>query len=144
MRLAWRPLMSKETKTIKQTELFPAEPIDVYEALMDAKKHTEFTGSKAIIDQRVGGKFTAWDGYISGKNLKLEKGKRILQEWKTSEWPVGYAPSTVEFTLKKKEKGTELTMVHSNVPAEQADSYRQGWIDSYWKPLKQYFKEKNR
>ena len=25
------------------------------------------------------------------------------------------------------------------VPAEQADSYRQGWIDYYWTPLRAYF-----
>jgi len=134
--------MAKETKTIKQTELFPAEPVKVYEALVDPKKHTEFTGSKATGDPKVGGKFTAWDGYISGKHLTLEKGKRIVQEWRTTEWPEGYEPSTLEFTFKKVKNGTELAMIHSNVPAEQAASYRQGWIDSYWKPLKKYFKEK--
>ncbi len=136
--------MSKETTTIKQTELIPAKPIDVYEALTDEKRHSEFTGSKATSDPKAGGKFTAWDGYIFGKNLKLEKAKRIVQEWKTTEWPADFPPSTVEFTLKESKGGTELTMVHSDVPAEQADSYRQGWIDFYWKPLKQYFKKKNR
>jgi len=29
-------------------------------------------------------------------------------------------------------------MIHSNVPKEQAASYREGWIDFYW-PLKEYF-----
>jgi len=134
--------MSKETKTIKQTELIPAEPVDVYEALMDAKRHSEFTGSKATSDPRVGGESTAWDGYIFGKNLKLESGKRIVQEWKTTEWPADYPPSIVEFTLRQTKDGTELSMVHQNVPAEQVSSYRQGWIDFYWKPLKKYFKKK--
>jgi activator of HSP90 ATPase len=133
----------KETRTIKQTELIPAKPIEVYEAFVIAKKHTEFTGSKATSSAKVGGKFTAWDGYISGKYLKLEKPKKIVQEWKTTEWPSSYPPSKLEFTLKEVAGGTELKMVHSNVPAEQADSYRQGWIDSYWKPMKQYFKNKN-
>ncbi len=132
--------MSKETKAIKQTELIPAKPVDVYEALMDAKRHTEFTGSKATSDPRVGGEFTAWDGYIFGKNLNLENGKRIVQEWKTTEWPADYPPSIVEFTFKQTKNSTKLTMVHQNVPAEQASSYRQGWIDFYWKPLKKYFK----
>ena len=135
--------MSKETKTIKQTELIPARPIDVYEALMDAKLHSEFTGSKATSDPKVGGEFTAGDGYISGKNLKLENGKKIVQEWKTVEWPTGYPPSIVEFTFRQTKNGTKLTMVHRNVPAEQASSYRQGWIDFYWKPMKKYFKRKN-
>jgi activator of HSP90 ATPase len=136
--------VKRETRTIKQTESIPAKPIDVYMALIDGKKHSDFTGSKATSNPKVGGKFTAWDGYISGKHLKLEKARRIIQEWKTTEWPSGYPPSRVEFTLKEIEGGTELTMVHSDVPGEQVDSYRQGWTDFYWKPIKQYFKNKRR
>jgi activator of HSP90 ATPase len=131
----------KETKTIKQVIFVPAKPEEVYDALMDGKKHTEMTGAKATVDPKIGGKFTAWDGYIFGKNLEFEKGKRIVQEWKTTEWP-DYPPSIVKFTLKKKGEGTELTMVHSKVPSEQAESYRQGWIDFYWEPMKKYFKKR--
>jgi activator of HSP90 ATPase len=133
--------MAKPTKTITQRQLIKAKPKQVYEALLDAGKHAEFTGSKVTCDPRVGGKFTAWDGYIFGKNLKLEPGRRIVQEWKTSEWPTGYPRSIVEFTFKTTKDGTELTMTHSKVPVEQADSYRQGWIDFYWKPLKEYFQQ---
>ena len=111
----------------------------VYEALIDPKKHSQFTGSRATGNPRVGARFTAWDGYISGKHLKLVPGKSIVQEWKTSEWPEGYAPSTVEITLRGLGSGTRLRMVHSKVPAEQVESYRQGWIDFYWEPLKRYF-----
>jgi activator of HSP90 ATPase len=136
--------LSNETETISQTEFIPAGPVEVYNALIDAKEHTAFTGSEATSDPRVGGKFTAWGGYIFGKNLNLEKGKRIVQEWKTTEWPAGYPPSIVEFTLSQVEHGTELSMIHQNVPAEQASSYRQGWIDFYWKPLKKYFKNRTR
>jgi activator of HSP90 ATPase len=124
---------------IKQRVSLPAAPEEVYEAFMDAKKHSEFTGSKATSNPKVGGKFTAWDGYISGKNLKLEKGKRILQEWVTTEWPKGYTPSKLELTLKRVKGGTELVMIHSNVPEEQADDLAEGWNEFYWKPLKEYF-----
>ena len=134
--------MTQKTKNIEQTEFISAEPEEVYDAFVNAKKHTAFTGSKATSQPRVGGRFTAWDGYSFGKYLKLEKGKRIVQEWKTTEWPEGYPPSIVEFSFRKKEGGTELTMVHSKVPAEQAEDYRQGWIDFYWNPLKEYFRKK--
>lgn len=134
--------MTQRTKTIKQMQSIPAKPMEVYQALVDAKKHTEFTGSKATCNPKVGGKFTAWDGYIFGKNLTLQPGKRIVQEWKTTEWPAGYPPSIVEFTFKEAKGRTRLRMVHSKVPAEQANSYRQGWIDSYWNPLKRYFRKR--
>jgi len=132
---------TRKVTTIKQTVVVSATPEQVYEALVDAKKHAEFTGAKATSDPKTGGKFTAWDGYIYGKHLELEKGKKIIQEWTTTEWPKGYPPSKVEFTLKKVEAGTEITMIHSNVPAEQADDLKQGWKDFYWEPLKDYFKQ---
>jgi len=129
------------TKTIRQAVFLDARPEEVYEAFTDASKHSGFTGAKATCDPKVGGKFTAWDGYICGKNLELEKGKRIVQEWKTSEWPDA-GPSIVEFTFTKKGKGTELVMAHSKVPSSQAEAYRKGWIEFYWEPLKKYFGKK--
>jgi activator of HSP90 ATPase len=127
-------------KTIKQTEFFPSvKPRQIYDAFLDGKQHSAMTGAKATADSHVGGKFTAWDGYISGTNLELDPGKRILQEWQTSEWPEGAPPSHLEWTFVEKEGGTEVTMVHSKVPASQSESYKQGWIDYYWTPMKAYF-----
>jgi activator of HSP90 ATPase len=131
-------------KTIKQKAIVSAAPSEVYDALMDAKKHSAITGSKATSDPRVGGKFTAWDGYISGKNLELEKGKKIVQEWITTEWPENYPPSRLELVFDKVREGTEIVMTHSQVPAEQADDIAQGWIDFYWEPMKGYFKKQKR
>lgn len=134
--------MKPKTTTIKQQIVVSASPEEVYEALIDSKKHSEFTGSKATGKPIVGGRFTAWEGYISGKNLELEKGKRIVQEWTTTEWPKNYPPSKLEIVLKKKDKGTELTFVQSDVPADQAKEIEQGWIDFYWEPLKNYFQKR--
>ncbi|WXG46801.1 MAG: SRPBCC family protein [Candidatus Atabeyarchaeum deiterrae] len=125
--------------TIRDKVVIAATPDEVYDAYMDAKKHAAFTGSKATCDPKIGGKFTAWDGYISGKNLELEKGKKIVQEWVTTDWLDGYLPSKLELTLSKIKGGTELSMVHSNVPEEQAEDIKQGWVDFYWAPMKKYF-----
>jgi activator of HSP90 ATPase len=131
--------MSTKTRTIRQKASIPAAPDEVYDAFVDAKKHSAFTGSKAMSDSKVGGEFTAWDGYIWGKNLELEKGKKIVQEWSTTDWPDHFPPSKLELTFKKTKSGTEISMIHSNVPAEQADEVAEGWVEFYWKPLKEYF-----
>jgi uncharacterized protein YndB with AHSA1/START domain len=131
--------VAQKFSTITQTVQVDASPDRVYDALMDSKKHAKFTGSPADISPKVGGEFTAWDGYISGKNLELVPGKKIVQAWKTTEWPEGYPHSRLEITLAKKKGGTELRMVHSKVPAEQSDDYTSGWISSYWDPLCAYF-----
>ena len=77
--------MALKTVTIKQRILIPSvKPEEVYSALADPKKHSAFTASKATMNPKPGGRFTAWDDYITGKNLELIKGKKIVQEWKTS------------------------------------------------------------
>jgi activator of HSP90 ATPase len=134
---------SHPTGTIRHNVLIPlSSPEAVYRAFLSSKKHTEFTGSEAKCSARVGGRFTAWDKYISGKNIKLVKDKMIVQEWKTSEWPEGYEPSTLKISLKKVGKGTRVSMIQSRVPASQVEEYDKGWDESYWEPLKQYFRAK--
>ena len=133
--------MKTETTTIKQKITIPATPEKVYEAYINPKKHSEFTGSKATGKPKVGSKFTAWDGYIQGRNLELEKGKRIVQEWTTTDWPENYPPSKLELTFQQTAQGTEILMIHSNVPVEQEEELAEGWTEFYWKPMKKYFKK---
>ena len=129
---------------IRQNVLIPgATPNDVYRALLSSKTHSEITGSKASCSAREGAEFTAWDGYISGKNLELIKGKKIVQEWKTSEWPESYGPSILKISLKKIGNDTELSMVQTRVPSSQAKEYDEGWHDSYWTPMKKYFQKES-
>ena len=125
--------------TIRQKVVLDAPPEDVYDAYVDPKKHSEFTGSPARGTPKVGGGFTAWDGYISGSYLEMDRGKRLVHEWWTTEWPTGYPHSIVELTFTRKGRGTELSMVQSKVPYEQADEYESGWTDYYWEPLKKHF-----
>ncbi len=131
------------TGIIRHTVLIPlASPGAVYRAFLSSKEHTVFTGSEAKCNTRVGGRFTAWDKYISGKNVELVEGKKIVQEWKTSEWPEGYKSSILKISLKKEGEGTRVSMIQSRVPASQVDQYDKGWYESYWEPLKQYFRAK--
>jgi len=124
--------------TIRQTVVLDAPPHAVFEALLDSKKHSAFTGSKASISRKVGGKISAWDGYIEGKNERIEKDKVIMQSWRTTEFKEGEPDSKVMFHFSKKGSGTRLMFVHSNVPNRLAEDFRQGWIDNYWVPLKAY------
>ena len=132
-------VMEIKTGTIKQRVVINAAPDEVYNALMDAGIHSKFTGSRATIVPKVGGKITAWDNYITGKNIELIKGRKIVQEWSTTEWPEGYPPSILTIMLKKAGNRTELVMVHSKVPKAQMKSYSDGWKEWYWNPLKMYF-----
>jgi activator of HSP90 ATPase len=128
-----------KTKTIKQAVSFKAEPHEVYEALMDSKKHSEFTGDKAVISGKAGGKWSAFSGYAEGVNLKLVKDKKIVQSWRSTDFEAGYY-SKVTFDLAKTKTGTKLAFKHEDIPADQAAELKQGWIEYYWEPMKKFFK----
>jgi activator of HSP90 ATPase len=98
------------------------------------------TGSPANVDGTVGGAFSAWDGYIFGQTLELTPNQRIAQAWRTSEFPDDAPDSHIEVDLEEVPGGTKITLRHSNIPANQVDSYRQGWEDFYFKPMKEYFR----
>ena len=121
------------------TTILPASPEKVFKAWLSSEGHSAMTGSAAKAEPRVGGTFTAWDGYITGKTLELNPYSRIVQAWRTSEFPDESPDSRLEILLEASKKGTKLTLIHSNIPDDQADSYECGWDDNYFKPMKEYF-----
>ena len=129
-------------KSLQLTVVLPAAPAEIYAAWMDSKAHSDFTGDAARVDPRVGGRFTAWDGYITGETLELEPGRRIVQAWRTSEFPVNSPDSILEVLLEKSGEGTLLTLNQTNIPDGQGEECRQGWIDNYFEPMSAYFEEK--
>ncbi len=132
-----------QTYALKQKAIVPATPEEVYEAFTNAKIYSEFTRDKFTGVAEVGEKFTVYD--ITGKFLKLEKGKRIIEEWANSSWPKGFAPSKVELTFKATPKGTEVTLVQSNIPVEVTKDYMlEGWTEYFWDRLKGYFSKKSK
>lgn len=128
-----------KTKTIRQIVKFKASPLEVYETLMDSKKHSAFSGAKATISKKIGGKISAYDEYISGVNIMLVPGKQIVQSWRGSDWPEGHF-SNASFAFKKIAGGTQLTFIQEGVPEDQYRSIKQGWLDYYWKPMKDVLK----
>jgi len=121
------------------SEVVNATPEQIYQAWLSTKGHSDMTGSRAEVESKVKGKFTAWDGYISGKTLELKPFSRIVQAWRTTEFPEGSPDSRVEILLEPISDGTRITITHSNIPQGQADDYKQGWQDFYFIPMKSYF-----
>ncbi len=111
----------------------------LFKAWLDSKEHSKFTGSPAKINPKVGGKFTAWEGYISGTTLEIEPGKRILQSWRTTEFPEESPDSKIEIFFEKASAGTKLTLRHFEIPQDQVAEYKKGWKDFYFEPMKRYY-----
>lgn len=120
------------------TTTIKAAPEMVYEAWLSSEKHSEMTGGEAVVSSELNAEFTAWDEYITGKNIELESGKRIVQSWRTVQFEEDEQDSQIEILLSEKNGETELTLIHTNVP-ESGEHYIKGWDQSYFQPMKTYF-----
>ncbi len=127
-------------KTIKQSLSVMAPPHEVYEILMDSKKHSKLTGAEAEISREVGGSFSVYDGWATGTNVELKPDSKIVQSWRADIecWPENHL-SEITITLKKSGDGTKLGFVQSGVPDECYEELKQGWTDFYWEPLRRMF-----
>ncbi len=130
--------MSKETINI--TIEIPADVETVYNDWLDADRHSEMTGGVAVIERREGTRFTAWDEYISGINVKLVTNAKIVQTWRTDEFEPGWEDSILEINLKASPNGgTVLHMVHSNLYPGNAEKYEEGWHEYYFRPMIMFY-----
>lgn len=120
------------------TTRIPATAENIYKTWLNSAGHSKMTGGEASITNRIGAKFTAWDGYIEGKNIELEPYKRILQRWRTSQFGEEEEDSQLEILLQEADGETELTLIHTRVP-ESGAHYIQGWDNHYFQPMKAYF-----
>lgn len=130
-----------ETKNIKQVVTFKASPKEVYELIMDEKKHGKFTGQKAKMSRKVNGKFELMGGYCHGHNIELEEGKMIKQAWHFAEdgWPEDHF-SICTFNFAKVPAGTRMTFTQNGVPEQEVESLKDGWKTYYWEPMKNLLK----
>jgi uncharacterized protein YndB with AHSA1/START domain len=127
-----------KTKTLHQTVTFNASPRQVYEMLMNSKKHQSLSGEPAKISRKVGGKFTAWGSHISGINLALKPGQKIVQAWRaTGWWPDHY--SIAIFDISKARGGANLKFTQIGIPPNRYSGHYRGWVETYWTPMKEIF-----
>lgn len=125
-------------KFIEQEIIIKNSPHEIYEAFMDSKKHSKFTESKAKVSREIGGKFSIFEGSLSGKNIELIEDKKIVQTWRGDgeNWPKGYY-STITLILEPIDQGTLIKFTHVDIPDTAYESVKEGWDTYYWEPLKE-------
>jgi uncharacterized protein YndB with AHSA1/START domain len=118
-----------------------ATPEQIFDAWMSSEGHTAMTGAEAEVDPSVGGEYSAWDGYITGTTLELDRGRRIVQTWRTAEFGAEDPDSRIEVLLEPSGDGTLLTLRHSGVPDGQTSYEESGWRENYFEPMRDYFED---
>jgi uncharacterized protein YndB with AHSA1/START domain len=126
------------------TATIPASAQDIYDAWLDSEAHTRMTGGEAAMSDEIGAQVVAWGGYITGRNLELVPGERIVQSWRTAEFTDQHEDSIVTVTLEEVADGTLLTLTHSRVPDGQTSYQEGGWQVHYLEPMQDYFAARKR
>jgi activator of HSP90 ATPase len=126
---------------IKISAIFPVSAKKLYDSWLNSKTHSAFTGNKAQIEPRNGSRFSVSNGYITGTNLILQPYGRIVQNWRTTEFPEGAPDSKLEVLFEKHNSGTKLTIIHTHIPNGDEKKYEKGWKEFYIKPMKLYFQK---
>ena len=129
-------------KAIQQSVIFQASPERLFEIYIDSKNHSAATGAKATVSRKAGGKFTAFDGLLSGKNLVVIPNHLIVQAWRGTHWKKTDPDSILILKFSKGKLGGRVDLVHVNVPDHDHAGVTKGWHKFYWKPWRAYLKQK--
>jgi len=112
-----------------------ASPQRIYDALLDSKQFTAFTGAPAQISREAGGAFSQFGGLIVGRNIELVPNQRIVQAWRPASWDPGIY-SVVKFELKEQGSQARVVLDHTGFPEGSFRHLDSGWHMHYWEPLK--------
>lgn len=120
---------------IHQEVTINASPKDVFGILMSGEKFARMTGGReADVSQEVGGEVSLFGGAISARNVELVPGKRVVQAWRSNDWPEGVY-SIVRFELAADGNNTKLVFDQSGHPDDAAEMLSGGWHQMYWEPM---------
>jgi len=130
-------------KNIKKHYQIKATAEDIFTALTNPLTIEIWSGASAVMEPVAGAEFSLWDGDITGINIEIETGKKIVQEWYFED-EEGLSPedkSIVTIKLHNEGNSTDVELLHINIPDEAFDNIVDGWDRYYFKPLKELVEE---
>jgi len=142
--------LSHTSEAIRQEITLNSSPQRVYQVLITTKDFDSVTrlsdgalllnaaGAKPTsISTELGGPFTLFGGYITGRHLEMLPNERLVQAWRAGSWKPG-AFSIAAFYLTAEGGKTRLNFEHRGFPDGNGTSLAQGWHSHYWEPLAKY------
>ena len=118
--------------------ILSAKPKRVMELLTDPMLIRKWSGEEAILENKAGGRFEMFDGWVSGEVTKTGSNE-LAYTWKAANWPEGTQPSEVHYLLKEDEAGTKVIIKHTNLPnADEMNSHKTGWTDFFFDPMEDF------
>jgi len=123
---------------LKLEFILSAKPQRVMQLLTDPALIRKWSGGEAILENKEGGRFEMFDGWVTGNVLKTGINE-LTYTWKITEWPQDAAASEVHYLLTDDEAGTKVVLHHNNFPnEEEMKSHESGWTDYFFDPMEDY------
>jgi activator of HSP90 ATPase len=124
--------------SITQQALIAAEPAEVYAVLADADALSALSGMSGVPGRSAGEEFSAFDGNVTGRQIELVPGQRLVQAWRFPQFAPG-TYSMVSFTLTAEAGGTRLVIQQHGEPDDWHDHIDANWPTFYLTPLENHF-----
>ncbi|KAL4871647.1 hypothetical protein BDV12DRAFT_163489 [Aspergillus spectabilis] len=130
------------TTTVTASDEFRTTAEELFVTFTDPQRLTAFTrGAPRQFDgAHVGGKFSIFDGNVTGEFVRLESPKLLVQKWRLAQWPQGHF-STLEINFDQNDRDgvTQMRVSWTGVPVGQEDVTKQNWELYYVRSIKQTF-----
>lgn len=133
---------SVNTTTVTATDEFRTTAAEMYQTFTDPQRIAAFTRAppRQFDGAKAGGKFSIFDGNVSGEFVKLEEPTLIVQKWRLAQWPAGHL-STLEIKFDQNELDhvTNMRVTWTGVPVGQEEVVKRNWEGYYVRSIKQTF-----
>ncbi len=118
--------------------------VDVFRAMTVSKVIDDWGGGPARVQPRVNGKYSLWDGEMSGLIKEIDFPHRLSYTLREASWDSSQLDSLVAWELEEGPRGTRLTLRHSGLPTRRIrEIHNEGWGEYYLGPLKAYLEKRH-
>ncbi|KAL1952905.1 hypothetical protein VTO42DRAFT_3956 [Malbranchea cinnamomea] len=134
--------VSVNTTTVTADDEFRTTAEELYTTFTDPQRIAAFTRGppRQFEGAKVGGKFSIFDGNVTGEFVKLDEPNLIVQRWRLAQWPEGhYSTQEIKFDQNNVDRVTVLRVKWEGVPIGQEDVVRRNWEGYYVRSIKQTF-----
>ncbi|EAS36198.3 Aha1 domain-containing protein [Coccidioides immitis RS] len=130
------------TVTVNASDEFRTTAEEMYTTFTDPQRLAVFTRAppRRFDGAQVGGKFSIFDGNVTGEFVKLEQPTLIVQKWRLAQWPEDhYSTLEIRFDQNDVDCVTTLHVKWDGVPVGQEDVVQRNWDVYYVRSIKQAF-----
>ncbi|KAI5306529.1 hypothetical protein KEM56_000426 [Ascosphaera pollenicola] len=134
--------IAMNTTTVTATDEFKTTAEEMYITFTDPQRIAAFTRAPPRVFEgaQVGGKFSLFDGNVSGEYTSLTPHSEIKQKWRLAQWPAGhYADLTIGFDQNDIDRVTSMRCEFKGVPVGQEDVVKRNWEGYYVRSIKATF-----